>query len=172
MRNIAFKHGFFLALYYGFARYLPSVKIGATIRYMLCRRIFKYCGKHVIIKRNVYFGSGQQIEIGDHSEIGENAIIPSNTKIGKDVLIAANCRIISMNHRFDRIDIPIREQGYTEKTQIIIEDDVWIGRDVLIMPGRRVQQGSIVAGGTVLCKDFPKYSIIGGNPSQLIRLRF
>lgn len=171
MKTIPLKNLCFLALYYGFARYLPSMGIGAKIRYVLCKRIFKHCGKHVTIKRNVYFGSGQFIEIGDNSEIGENAIIPSNTKIGRDVLIAANCRIISMNHRFDRIDIPIRLQGYTTKTQIVIDDDIWIGRDVLIMPARHIAKGSIVAGGTVLTKDFPEYSIVGGNPSRFIRSR-
>ena len=161
----------YLMLYYGFARYLPSLGIGAYVRFSLCKRIFKRCGENVTIKRNVYFGSGKQIEIGENSEIGEDAIIPSNTKIGRDVLIAANCRIVSMNHCFDRIDIPIREQGYTPKTQIVIDDDVWIGRDVLIMPARHIKRGSIVAGGSVLTKDFPEYSIVGGNPATFIRSR-
>ena len=62
-------------------------------------------------------------------------------------------------------------QGYSEPKQTIIEDDVWIGRNVTFTPRRHVAKGSIVAACTVLCKDFPAYSIIGGNPSKLIKNR-
>ena len=64
-------------------------------------------------------------------------------------------------------DIPMISQGYSEPKQTIIEDDVWIGRNVTFTPGRHVAKGSIVAACTVLCKDFPAYSIIGGNPCLL-----
>jgi maltose O-acetyltransferase len=53
----------------------------------------------------------------------------------------------------------------------VIEDDVWIGMNVLITPGRYIKKGSIIAAGCVLCKNFPEYSIIGGNPSKLIKSR-
>ena len=65
----------------------------------------------------------------------------------------------------------MREQGFTPKQQTVIGNDVWIGRDVLMTPGRTIHDGTIVAGGCVLCKDFPAYSIVGGNPSRLIRQR-
>ena len=117
------------------------------------------------------FGSGLDIEIGDNSGIGINACIPSNTKIGKNVMMGPNCYILATNHAFSRTDIPIIEQGYTPKKETIIEDDVWIGRDVLMTPGRVIKRGSIIAGGCVLCKDFPEYSIVGGNPSKLIKSR-
>ena len=53
----------------------------------------------------------------------------------------------------------------------VIEDDVWIGRNVIMTPGRLIKKGSIIAAGCVLSKDFPEYSIVGGNPSKLIRIR-
>ena len=62
-------------------------------------------------------------------------------------------------------------QGHTPILPTVVEDDVWIGRDVLITPGRTIKRGSIVAAGCVLCKNFPEYSVIGGNPSKLIRSR-
>jgi maltose O-acetyltransferase len=97
--------------------------------------------------------------------------VPSNTLIGKDVMMAPDCYIFPYNHRFDRTDIPMIEQGKTEKSQTVIEDDVWIGRQVLMTPGRTIHKGSIIAAGCVLCKDFPAYSIVGGNPSRLIKKR-
>ena len=54
---------------------------------------------------------------------------------------------------------------------IFVEDDVWIGRGVFIMSGKKIKKGSILAAGTVLTKNFPEYSIIGGNPSRLIKSR-
>lgn len=82
-----------------------------------------------------------------------------------------NCYIHSRNHRFDRTDIPMVGQGYTEPKPIIIDDDVWNGRDVTIMVGRHISKGTIVAANSVVTKDFHEYSIIGGNPAKLIRSR-
>lgn len=86
-------------------------------------------------------------------------------------MMGPNCYIFSTNHAFDRRDISMIQQGHTIRKQTIIEDDVWIGRNVIFTPGRIVKKGSIIAAGCVLSKDFPEYSIIGGNPSRLIRNR-
>ena len=164
-----------LALYYGVARWLPlSSKmggVGKAVRYTLCKRIFKACGKNVNIERKANFGSGLDIEIGDNSGLGINCMVPSNTKIGKNVMMGPNVYILAQNHRFDRLDIPMCQQGFSPKATTVIEDDVWIGRDVLMTPGRTIKTGSIIAGGCVLCKDFPEYSIVGGDPSRLIKSR-
>ena len=169
-RSIKFKQLFFLCLYYGIARYFPSIG-GKRFRRFCCKRIFKKCGNNVNVEHMANFGCGLDIEIGDNSGIGINACIPSNTKIGKNVMMGPNCYILGMNHAFTRIDIPMIEQGHTPKKETIIEDDVWIGRDVLMTPGRTIKRGSIIAGGCVLCKNFPEYSIVGGNPSKFIKSR-
>ena len=127
--------------------------------------------QNVNVERRASFGTGRNIEIGDNSGIGINACIPSNTKIGKDVMMGPNCYILGTNHQFDRTDIPMIEQGMTIQKVTIIEDDVWIGRNVTFTPGRTIKKGTIVGACTMLCKDFPEYSIVGGNPSKLIRSR-
>ena len=86
-------------------------------------------------------------------------------------MMGPNCYALCNNHDFSRLDMPMVLQGYTPNEPLIIEDNVWIGRDVLKTPGRTIKEGSIVAAGCVLCKDFPEYSIIGGNPSRLIKSR-
>lgn len=162
-------------LYYHFAIYLPVSRkwfgIGKIIRLYLCRNIFEYCGKNVNIERGASFGSGEHVRIGDRSGIGINCCIPDGSIIGKFVNMGPNCYIHARNHRFDRIDIPMQQQGYTERRPVIIDDDVWVGRDVTIMIGRHISKGSIVAANSVVTKDFPEYSIIGGNPARLIRSR-
>lgn len=165
-----------LACYYLVAIYLPDNVLfmkwgGVMIRRKLCSHIFKKCGNGVMIHKGAKFGSGLNLEIGDHSDIGINAVIPSNTIIGNDVLMAPNCYIFSCNHRFDDVDRPIRTQGTTTKKQTVIGDDVWIGRNVTMTAGRTIQKGSIIGACCVLTKDFPPFSIVGGNPGQLIRSR-
>lgn len=171
-----------LFLYKAIAIHLPNsdlqwwggVKVGRLarkIRYLLCRNIFEYCGQDVNIQKGARFGRGFHLRIGDNSALGVNCVIPDGSVIGKDVMMGPNCYIHHHNHSFDRTDIPMCLQGFTENKPIIIEDDVWIGRDVSIMAGRHISRGTIIAANCVLTKDFPEYSIVGGNPSRLIRSR-
>ena len=177
--EISISQLFFLALFYGLLRYLPSHaclvsslgKVSTFLRYRCCKHIFKQCGKNVNVERMANFGSGRNIVIGDNSSIGINACIPSDTTIGKDVMMGPNCYILASNHAFDRTDIPMIEQGFFPSKPTVIGDDVWIGRNVLITPGRTIKDGTIVGGGAVLTKDYDAYSIVGGNPAKLIRMR-
>ena len=171
-----FKKRLYLFLYYHFAIHLPASfdfcgGVGRKIRYNICKHIFKNCGSNVNIEKGARFGSGINICIGDNSGIGINANIPDGTQIGKNVMMGPNCFVISINHKFDRLDIPMCEQGYIKAKPLIIEDDCWIGRDVFITGGRIIHKGSIIAGSSVLTKDFPEYSIVGGNPAKLIKSR-
>ena len=79
--------------------------------------------------------------------------------------------IVSNNHSFDRIDIPMNRQGIVKSRSTVIEDDCWIGAKSIMTPGRHVRKGTIVAAGSVLTKDFDEYSIVGGNPAKLIKKR-
>lgn len=137
----------------------------------MCRNIFAYCGKGVNIEKGASFGLGWNVRVGDNSGLGVNCVIPDGSVIGKDVMMGPNCYIHARNHKFDRSDIPMRLQGYSESKPCIIDDDVWIGRDVTIMVGRHISEGTIIAANSVVTKDFPPYSVIGGNPAKLIKCR-
>jgi len=171
------EQSFFLFLYYGVFRYLPvsfshcGGGWARRLRFWACSHIFEYCGKGANIERNVNFGRGDKIRIGENSGLGINCVIPNGSIIGRDVMMGPNCYIHSINHKFDRTDIPMIQQGITTPKVIIIGNDVWIGKDVTIMPGRTIANGTIVAARSVLTKDFPEYSIVGGNPAKLIRSR-
>lgn len=145
--------------------------VSSKLRLWACRHIFEYCGKNVNIGKGAFFGKGDKIRIGDNSGLGANCFIPNGSVVGNNVMMGANIYILQQNHKFDRIDIPMCQQGYEEPKPIIIEDDVWIGNNVIILVGRHISKGSIIAAGCVLTKDFPEYSIVGGNPGRLIRSR-
>lgn len=167
----------FLVFYYLFLRHFPHSTIpiigsmSEKLRFVVCKRIFLVCGKKVNVSKGASFGNGAKIEIGDYSGIGINAKIPNNVKIGKYVMMGHNVTIIGANHRFDRTDIPMIEQGYFPAEPLIIEDDVWIGNNAIILPGKHIRKGTIVAAGSVVTKEFPPFSIIGGNPAKLIKSR-
>ena len=167
----------FLVLYYGIFRHFPvsfsrcGGRISRSLRRWCCSHIFEYCGQNVNIEKGAYFGRGDKIRIDDNSGLGINSVILNGSIIGKNVMMGPNCYIHSRNHRFDRIDIPMCFQGFSEDKPVIIGDDVWIGQNVTVMVGRTIAKGSIIAANSVLTKDFPEYSIVGGNPARLIRKR-
>ena len=167
----------FLAIYYGFAYWLPNSYLPVIgnvfnwIRVRCVHHIFAQCGHIRTINRKVHFHNGGKIVMGDQSGLGADCNIPADTIIGNNVMISRNVFILNRNHKFERTDIPINEQGFYDSKQTIIEDDVWIGLGTIMTPGRHVRKGTIVAMGSVLTKDFPEYSIVGGNPAKLIKSR-
>ena len=135
------------------------------------KKIFNSCGTNVNIGKGARFGNGKYIKLGNNSGIGMFAKVPNDIVIGEDVMMGVNVTIFGSNHVFERTDIPMRKQGMKKEKPVVIEDDVWIGNNSIIMPGRIIAKGSIIGAGSVVTKDFPAYSIIGGNPARLIRNR-
>lgn len=166
-----------LSIYYGFAWYLPSTRfpligtVSGKLRAFCCRLIFNKCGKNITIERKAFFGNGRKIEIGDNSGIGTNAQIPFNTIIGDNVMMGPNVVIFYHNHEFSATTKPMCQQGYKSGKQTIIGNDVWIGQGVYFTPGRKISDGCVIAAASVVTKDFPKFSIIGGNPARIIKSR-
>lgn len=165
-----------LILYYGFAQYLPSSYIRGcavfgSLRSLLCKNLFGYCGRNVRVEPFAFFHTGQNISIGDDSSIGERSRVLGKVEIGKDVMMGEEVIIITQNHQFERLDIPMDRQGFQEEKPVTIGDDVWIGARVIILPGVKVGKGAILAAGAIVTKDVPEYTIVGGNPARVIRMR-
>lgn len=105
---------------------------------------------------------------------GEGLSIGNFCSIAKGVKF-----ILGGNHDMDKISTYPFEFYFgknkivaTTKGPIIIEDDVWIGTDVIIMSGVKIGKGSVVAAGSIVTKNVEPYSIVGGNPAKLIKKRF
>ena len=126
------------------------------------------------INKNIYFGSGKDVVIGDYSGIGANCSIPNDIHIGKYVMMGPDLYCITFGHEVSDTSKPMCFQGHAEKpkdSNIIIEDDVWIGARVIISKRRRIGKGSILAAGAVVTKDVPEYAVVGGNPAKIIKMR-
>jgi acetyltransferase-like isoleucine patch superfamily enzyme len=110
-----------------------------------------------------YYAKGEGLEVGRYCSIA------------KDVKF-----ILGGNHRMDYLmTFPVRNKfinrDFNEsfsKGKIILKDDVWIGVGATILSGVELGQGCVVAAGAVVTKSFPPYSVIGGNPARIIRMRF
>ena len=129
-----------------------------------------FLGDEVLLGRGVVLGTRDgRIEIGDFCNIGANCRMGTTTqiKIGKHVLMAANCYIGGAQHKFDRLDVPIMRQGYDSRGGVVIEDDVWLGTDVKILDGVTVGTGSVIGAGSIVTKDIPPYSIAVGAPAKV-----
>jgi maltose O-acetyltransferase len=150
-----------LLVYYLFARHLPTFHfkfgMGArSIRRFLCRRIFKYAGKKINVEKGAYFGEGLEIEIGDYSGLGVNCHTCGPIKIGNNVMMGEDVIILTISHRFERLDIPMQQQGHSPSEPVEIGDDVWIGTRVIILPGITIGKGAIIGAGAIVTKNVPE----------------
>ena len=169
------KRSLFAFLYYLIATRLPNSnvplgKLFVAIRSGIAKRFLKGSGRGIVIESSVFFGDGRDIEIGDQVQINENSWL-RNVRIGDHVMIAPQVMILNYGHKTDRRDIPMMEQGVRAYHQTSIQDDVWIGARALIMPGITIGTGAIVAAGAVVTKDVQPFSVVGGNPAKLIKMR-
>ena len=108
------------------------------------------------------------VVIGDNSRIGMGNVIIGPVTIGNNVILAQNVVMSGLNHNYADIEIPIYLQGETVNT-ITIEDDCWIGANVVITAGVTIGKHSVVAGGAVVIKDVPAFCVVVGNPARIVK---
>lgn len=114
-----------------------------------------------------------RITLGRRSALGRDSYIicrESTVAIGNCVRIARNVSMITGQHNFSRLDIPIMEQGRIQKP-IQIEDDVWIGMSAIVLAGVTIETGSVVAAGAVVTRDVPARAVVAGVPARIVRMR-
>ncbi len=117
-------------------------------------------------------GADARFALGAGAYVGRNTFLGAYRplSIGDRALVGAYCYIISANHRYERRDVPIREQGFTG-APIVIEEDAWLGTHVVVLPGVTIGRGAIIAAGSVVNRDVPAWQIWGGMPARFIKER-
>lgn len=168
------KKKLWLMVYYMIAYNLPNYqfpmgRLFNKFRIIVLRRILPL-GDNCRIMRRVYIGNGDNISIGKNCRINENVRL-DNVRIGNHVLIARDCVILGKMHEFSQTDIPVELQKGHKDYTTIIEDDVWFGLRVVIMPGLIIRTGTIIGAGAILTKDTEAFGIYGGVPAKLIKKR-
>ncbi len=127
-----------------------------------------------IASHTTFSALGGSIWIGNNTHIGTHCHFGSFSRngitIGSDVLIASHVSMVATQHIFSDPAVPIIEQSYTA-LGITIEDNVWLGANVVIMDGVTIGTGAIVAAGAVVRTNVEPFTIVGGVPAKFIKRR-
>ena len=147
-----------------------SGKTGLLTRYILLKNLCKSCGNNVSIHQNVFIYGFENLSFGNNVSIHPMNYIDANGEIiiGNNVSIAHSSTLISTNHSYNDITVPIKYNPITY-APIFIHDDVWIGCGCRILSGVKIYSRSIIAAGAVVNKDVQAKSIYGGVPAKYIK---
>jgi len=164
-----FKESFFL----GLSNNLPRNLISNYFRVKILRKSGISIGKNTDIYKGIELapiGASKYLEIGSDTFINSNVRFQCSEKgkviIGNKVLIGPRCQFETINHS---IHLNTDNRRPNESNSIIVEDNVWIGANVVILSGVTIGSGSIVAAGAVVTKNVSKNVVVGGVPAKIIK---
>ena len=163
-----------------------------SLRYGISPSKHVYFGKNVRIVNPQYVDMGGQVFIDDDVELCVNQTMPGVTpkllignrvhfgkmnRIGcdnkivieDDVLFAPHVHISDRNHGFEDIHTPISRQKVTSKGPVVIGAETWLGFGCQVMSGVKIGRHCVIAAGTIVVKDVPDYSVVGGNPAKILK---
>ena len=144
--------------------------LGFLLRYIFLYNSAKSVGDNVAISPGVYFFNTDSLTIGNNVSINPMVYIDAigGVTLGDFVSIAHSCSLISFDHSYNDISTPMQYNDI-ETSEILIENDVWLGCGVRILKGCTIETRVVIAAGSVVVKDVESHSIVGGVPAQLLK---
>lgn len=136
-------------------------------------------GSRIVIEDNVVIdafvkikpaGGSGDVVIGRGTVINAGCVLYTGNgiRVGRDVLIAANCTLAPTNHEFSDPDRLIREQGFQPgRGGIVIGDDVWIGANCVLLDGAVIGSGCVIGAASLVRGTLPPYSLARGTPAAV-----
>lgn len=126
-------------------------------------------GKKSVIEDYTIINNGMgDIFIGDYTHVTSRVKLVGPVTLGNYVTIGSGAQITGLTHNYLDVTRPIAKQGVTPN-RTVVEDDVWIGGNSCINQGITIGTHSIIASGSVVTKNVPPYSVVGGNPARILR---
>ena len=130
-------------------------------------------GRGVFVGRNTILScKNGDITVDEGANLGFNCEIfsASRVRVGRKVLMAAYTYLVGGDHLYDRVDLPVLEQGRTARG-IEVDDHVWLGTHVVVTDGSRIGRDAIVGAGAVVVGEIPEFAIATGIPAKVVRDR-
>lgn len=145
-------------------------KISVGVRYCLFSSAAGGCGKNVFIGRGVILKNIQNLTIGDNVSIHAGCYIDAygGVFIGDNVSIAHQSSIVSFEHTWGEVGVPIKYNDIV-CSGVHISSDVWIGCGVRVLDGVGIGNRVIVAAGAVVKDRLDSHSVYAGVPARKIR---
>ncbi|CAG9000274.1 MAG: Maltose O-acetyltransferase [Candidatus Celerinatantimonas neptuna] len=139
-----------------------------ALRQLQLQKLLGHFGESSMVRSPFLCEFGRTITIGHHTFINMNVIMldGSSITIGNHVLIGPNSQFYTAGHALDYRE---RRNWTTNCKPIVIEDDVWIGGNVVINQGVTIGARSVIAANSVVNQDVSPDSLYGGTPAKLIR---
>lgn len=140
------------------------------VRRILAKRIFKRVGEGVIFHHNVLFSRGENIELGDGVLVNRYAMLDDRASliVGDYTMLAAGITIETHTHPFDDFSKPIAYSGRSGRPVVVGRNSV-VGYNAVVMAGVTLGERCIVAANSVVTKDVPDYTVVGGVPAKPIK---
>lgn len=142
----------------------------------LCKKKFKKFSSTAQFRPGAYAIGCSKIEIGNRVVVrpgcmffGESDSLDASIIIEDDVMMGSGVHIYIHNHKFDRTDIPLIDQGYYEDKAVILRKGCWIGANSIILPGVEIGENTVIGAGSVVTKSFPNSVVAAGNPARIIK---
>ena len=151
---------------------LPRFPLCNALKAAFLRRCGAKLGQRVVIYPGVWIAPGRNFEIGDDVDLALDVLVTTGggVSIGDRTLVGYRAQIISANHRIPRGRGRIFGAGH-ECAAVRIGSDVWIGACAIILPGVTIGDGAVVAAGSVVTRDVPPYTVVGGVPARVLKER-
>ncbi len=129
-------------------------------------------GAYCVIRASSLTNLGEGVKIGRESAMDAYSYIGAGggVSIGESVIMGQHVSFHAENHKYDRLDTPIKQQGLTRKG-IVIDDDCWIGSNTTFLDGAHVGRGCVIAAGAVVIGEVPPYSVVVGIPGRVVKSR-
>ncbi len=134
----------------------------------LMKQIIGKTGKEFLIEQPFICDYGYNIEIGENFYSNHNLVIldANKVKFGDNVFIAPNCGFYTAGHP---LDSETRNKGLEYAKPIKVGNNVWIGGNVVVVPGVTIGDNVVIGAGSVVIKDIPSNSVAVGNPCRVIK---
>lgn len=142
----------------------------------LCKKKFKYFSDSSEFRPGAYAIGCSKIEIRERVIIRPGVMLFAESKtlntsiiIEDDVMIGSGVHFYINNHKFDRFDKPIIDQGYYPDEMIILKKGCWIGANVILLPGVTIGRNSVVGAGSIVTKSVADGVVVAGNPARFLK---
>lgn len=137
-------------------------------RRALLERILGSVGARTVLLSPFHAGFGSNVHIGDDffGNVNLTFVDDVEIRIGDGVMIAPGVTLTTTGHP---IHPDLREDFRRFSEPIVIEDKVWIGSSVVVLPGVRIGYGSVIGAGSVVSRDIPPMSVAVGVPCRVVR---